>query len=155
MPQGRVHSPYQSLRGVTVSGSTSCISTGIDLAFPYSVMRNEDLQKLDRRLKERICPICVERGPRSTCNLWELAECPITLHLPRLVEVVRSIHSGQMEDYLQKVRQEICTTCESALSPLGHCDVRNSGHCALDAYLLLIVQIIDDFLAEKAQAQSA
>ncbi len=116
---------------------------------------NEDLQELDRRLKERICPVCVERGPKGTCNLWELEKCPITLHPPRLVEVVRSVHSDQMEDYLEKVRQDICTNCESALSPLGQCDVRNSGHCALDAYLLLIVQIIDDFLAEQPQAESA
>jgi RNase P subunit RPR2 len=118
-------------------------------------MMKKDLQELDRRLKELICPVCVERGPKGTCNLSDLEQCPITLHLPGLVEVVRSVHSDQMEDYLEKVRQDICTNCQSALSPVGQCDVRNAGHCALDAYLLLIVQIIDDFLAEKAQAQSA
>lgn len=125
------------------------------LRFIFSEMMKQDLQELDRRLKEIICPVCVERGPTGTCNLSDLEQCPITLHLPGLVEVVRSVHSDQMEDYLEKVRQDICTNCESALSPLGQCDVRNSGHCALDAYLLLIVQIIDDFLAEKAQALSA
>ncbi len=118
-------------------------------------MRKEDLQELDRRLKEIICPICVERGPKATCNLWELEECPITLHLPRLVEVASSVHSDQMKDYIEKVRQDICTTCQSALSPLSQCDVRDAGHCALDAYLLLVVQKIDEFLAEKAQAKSA
>ena len=118
-------------------------------------MKSEDLQELDRRLKERICPICIERGPKETCNLWDLKECPITLHLPRLVEMVRSVHSNQMEDYVQKIRQDICTTCESALSPLGQCDVRDAGHCSLDAYALLVVQIIDDFLAEQPQAESA
>jgi hypothetical protein len=118
-------------------------------------MINEDLQELDRRLKEDICSVCVDQGPKGTCNLQELEECPITLHLPRLVEVGRSVHSDQMEDYVEKVRQDICSTCASALSPLGQCDVRDAGHCALDAYILLIVQIIDDFLAEKAQAQSA
>lgn len=117
-------------------------------------MMNEDLQKLDRRLKEIICPICVERGPKATCNLWDLEECPITLHLPRLVEVVRSVDSDQMSDYVEKVRRDICTTCQSALSPLDQCDVRNAGHCALDAYLLLVVQIIDDFLAEHHRPRS-
>ncbi len=115
----------------------------------------EDLRELDRRLKEIICPICVERGPKATCNLWDLEECPITLHLPRLVEVVRTVHSDQMKAYVEKVRQDICTTCQSALSPLGQCDVRDAGHCALDAYLLLVVQTIDDFLAKKVQAESA
>ncbi len=118
-------------------------------------MKKEDLQELDRRLKKIICPVCVERGPKATCNLWELEECPITLHLPRLVEVASSVHSDQMKDYIEKVRQDICTTCQSALSPLSKCDVRDAGHCALDAYLLLVVQEIDDFLAEKAQAKSA
>lgn len=125
------------------------------LRFIFSEMMKQDLQELDRRLKEIICPVCVERGPTGTCNLSDLEQCPITLHLPGLVEVVRSVHSDQMEDYLEKVRQDICPTCQSALSPIGQCDVRNAGHCALDAYLLLIVQIIDDFLAEKAQALSA
>ena len=110
---------------------------------------NENLQELERRLKEQICPVCIERGVDGSCNLWDLNECPITSHLPRLVEVVRSVHSDLMEDYVERVRQDICSNCESALSPLGKCDVRNEGHCALNAYLLLIVQIIDDFLAEK------
>ena len=36
---------------------TRGLTAGIDLAFSTSVMMmNEDLQELDRRLKERICP---------------------------------------------------------------------------------------------------
>ncbi len=116
-------------------------------------MDKEDLQELEGRLKEVICAVCTDRGVGGTCNLQIVKECPMILHLPRLVEVVRSVHSPLMEDYVEKVRQDICSICENSWSDGVECDVRSENHCAMDSYLLPIVQIIDDFLTGKAQAE--
>lgn len=111
----------------------------------------EEMQTLEERVKAVICPVCTDRRPDGTCELTE-QECPISIHLPRLVAVVNSVDSDRMADYVEKVREDICSICRSALSPQAECDWRNEGHCALDAYLLPIVQVIDDFLAERARA---
>ncbi|MFQ5928848.1 MAG: hypothetical protein ACE5MK_04060 [Acidobacteriota bacterium] len=113
------------------------------------MLTKRELQQLDRRLKDLICSECIVAG---TCTS-PLGECPISLHLPRLVEVVRSVQSDRMEPYVQKVREDVCTLCRSALFPRGECDFREEGHCVLDAYLLPIVTTIDDFLGEKNAAE--
>lgn len=113
-------------------------------------MDTSELRKLERNIKGVICPLCTERRPDGSCELTE-QECPITIYLPRLLEVVSSVQSDRMEDYVEKVRSDICSICRSSLSPSGKCDYREEGHCALDAYLLPIVEIIDGFLSGKAQ----
>ncbi len=112
----------------------------------------QELEELNQRLNQVICPVCTERKADGSCGLSESEQCPIRIHLPRLVEITSSVHSDRMHDYVQKVREDVCSTCRSALFPRGGCDFREEGHCALDAYLLVIVQTIDDFLAEKKLA---
>lgn len=113
------------------------------------MLTTQELQELKQRLDQVICPVCTEVRPDGTCGLSELEQCPIWIHLPRLVEIVTSFQSDRMDGYVQKVREEICTNCRSALFPRGECDFRQEGHCALDAFLLVIVETIEDFLAEK------
>lgn len=113
-----------------------------------------EMQELKRRLDRVICPVCTEVKADGTCGLETPDQCPIWLHLPRLVEITASTRSPRMNEYVERVRQEVCTNCRSALFPRGRCDVREEGHCALDAYLLPIVTTIDDYLLEKtAKAQ--
>lgn len=110
-----------------------------------------ELEELDRRLKDLICPVCIERRIDGTCSLSALRQCPITMHLPGLVSVTESVHSNRMDAYIQAVREQICANCRAPLFPRGGCDARREGRCALDAYLLLIVQGIDDYLAQKLE----
>ncbi|MBI4455290.1 MAG: hypothetical protein HY644_05255 [Acidobacteria bacterium] len=113
----------------------------------------QELKELEQKVKDVICPVCTERRPDGTCELTE-QECPISVHLPRLVQIVSSVHSNRMEDYVQKVRDDVCSICRTTLSPRGQCNWRAEGHCALDAYLLPIVEVIDDFLVGKASIPS-
>lgn len=113
------------------------------------MLTTSELQQLERKVKDLICPVCTERRPDGSCELTE-QECPITMHLPRLLDLVGSVHSDRMQDYVEKVRSDICSVCRTTLSPIGQCDYRQEGRCALDAYLLPIVEVIDNFLSEKA-----
>ena len=68
------------------------------------------------------------------------------LHLPRVVAIAEAVDSDQMSDYLDPVRTNVCAACQNVFSPSGACTLRDQGHCALDAYLPLILEVIDDFL---------
>jgi hypothetical protein len=111
-----------------------------------------ELEELTSRLHQVVCTICTDRKSDGSCGLTEMEQCPIWMHLPRLVEITNSVKSNRMEDYSRKLREEVCSVCRSAQLPRGECDVRDEGHCALDAYLLVIIQTIEDFLAEKSRA---
>jgi hypothetical protein len=110
----------------------------------------KDLEELTQRLHQTVCAICTDRKPDGSCGLTEIDQCPIWMHLPRLVEITNSVRSNRMDDYIRKLREDVCTVCKAAL-PGGRCDVRQEGHCALDAYFLVIVQTVEDFLVEKAR----
>lgn len=105
------------------------------------------MQELEKRVKDVVCSICTERRPDGSCDLTA-TECPVTVHLPRLVDIATSVRSDSMAAYLQKVREEVCTVCRSPLFANGGCDFREEGHCALDAYLLPIIEVIDGSLKE-------
>ena len=111
------------------------------------------MQELERRVKAVICPVCTERRPDGSCELTD-RECPVMVHLPRLVEITASVHSDSMDAYAEKVRAEVCTVCRSALFSGAVCESRQEGRCALDAYLLPIIQVIDDCLTRWTPPRS-
>lgn len=112
------------------------------------MLTREQQQELERRLQDVVCRFCVERGPEGDCSLTAVKQCPITVHLPRLVEVASKVESDSMTDYVDQVRKDVCGVCEFCESP-EDCPPRAEGHCALDAYLLPVFEIIDAYFKEK------
>lgn len=102
-----------------------------------------EMEALKRRLGQVICPVCTESKPDGSCGLKEPDRCPMWVQLPQLIELTRAVQSTRMERYIRKVREDVCPNCRAL--PDGHCEARDEGHCALDAYLLVIVQTIEDF----------
>ncbi len=113
------------------------------------MLSRQEMQSLQRRLMDAVCPVCIHNSVDGTCALWSLEECPISSHLTRLTGVVQAVQSNLMEDYVARIRQDVCSVCRSAEFHNQACDMREEGQCALDAYLSLIVDTIDDFLKER------
>jgi hypothetical protein len=104
-------------------------------------------------INHHVCPVCVDAVYSETnefvrCGLPPHVQCPLIQHLPKVVEVLRSIDSPRIEDYLQVVRQKVCTTCENSHD--GFCTLRLKGECALDAYLPLV---LDEILGIEASRE--
>jgi hypothetical protein len=103
---------------------------------------------LKNRLNAVICPICTERRADGSCGLDRIEECPITTHLDALVYTAVTLHSDRMDDYVEALRKDVCTTCRHREQPVDRCDVRLEGHCALDSYLLPALEVVDDFVLD-------
>ena len=116
------------------------------------MLTSRELKELEKELQEAICPSCIECNVYGKCDLWDLDGCPISAHFPQLVEVVEAVDSNLVSDYVQPIRDNVCSTCKNILSSEGDCDVRHDGRCALDSYLPLILDVIDDYLDRQEQA---
>lgn len=116
-----------------------------------TLLLNRD--ELTSRLKAVICPVCTDRRGDGSCGLENLSECPIDTHLQGLVYTAATVNSGRMDRYESAVRKYICSECRHRTGPVDRCDVQLEGHCALDAYLMPALDVVDDVIAEtKARA---
>ena len=90
-------------------------------------------------IRSRVCSVCLDQANDGTCGLGRRRVCAIEVHLPRLVEVLSSIDSPRMDEYVAAIEAEICGRCPQQDSG-GKCELRDEGTCALYTYLPLVVE---------------
>jgi hypothetical protein len=117
----------------------------------HSVLSEEESAQLRERLEEMVCPLCVNFALDGTCTLEAFDECPITSYQGRVVDMIQKLgHRPWMEDYFQKMYQDICPLCRDKSSG-GVCVPREEGDCALFSYLPAIVKTVEEFMKERAE----
>ncbi|HUE22993.1 MAG TPA: hypothetical protein VMQ86_15010 [Bryobacteraceae bacterium] len=117
-----------------------------------SVQRNEvqegfdmerTLAELEELVRHRICGVCSDRKMDGTCGLEEPGQCALFRLFPQVADAIRSTHSDDIEDYINAIRRNVCMVCTAQDSD-GSCGPRQAVQCALDAYLLLVVEAIEE-----------
>ncbi len=98
-------------------------------------------------IRRRVGSVCIdgvfENEPKFVrCGLPADQTCPIEMYLPRVVEVVESIESSRIEDYVAIVRDKVCASCQQ--NEEGVCDLRLKADCALDRYFMLVAEAIEE-----------
>ncbi len=107
-------------------------------------------------LKERICerveaeisPNCMHRMPSGVCRQPEDFPCPIHGNMAGIIDVVRSVSSDRIDPYVTRLREVVCQNCRM-LDESGECKLRDNLDCCLDAFIVLIVQIVEEELARE------
>jgi hypothetical protein len=99
------------------------------------------MDKYLRAIRKNICSICVDSTETGKCTLNEHENCALELYLPKIVEIVHSTQSEEMEDYVRSLRYGVCLDCR-AQEEDGSCYLREDINCALDRYFPLIVETI-------------
>jgi hypothetical protein len=108
-------------------------------------------ERIEQLLRERVCRVCVSRLADGSCGLQQPAVCPILPRLPELMKIVRTTHSEAIGPYLDAVRSVICDQC--LMGSAEHCLPREHLECALDLYLPLIVDAIEEGLGITPKAR--
>jgi hypothetical protein len=62
---------------------------------------------------------------------------------PEVARAIQSVASDDIHQYIEAIRRNVCTVCEQQARD-GSCEVREQVQCALDAYLLLVVEAIEE-----------
>ena len=104
---------------------------------------DRSLAELEAVVRERICRVCSDRNVDGTCGLEEPAECALFRLFPQVAHAIQSTNSDDIQDYINTIRRDVCAVC-TAQATDGSCDVRQQVQCALDSYLLLIVEAIEE-----------
>ena len=81
-----------------------------------------DIEKIRRAVHNKVCERCIELGADGNCTLTGDRRCGVELYLEQVVEVVRSVKSNKVEDYVRVLREKVCSHCKNQ---------RHDGTCQL------------------------
>ena len=112
-----------------------------------------DLPRIDRKLRETICPTCYRFTSERTCSLPKDRSCSLFGNLEGVVDDVRSTHSPRIDPYVDVLREQVCARCHFE-DDHGSCPCREDLDCALNVYFPLIVDTIEIELAAQSRANA-
>ncbi|MDZ7363290.1 MAG: hypothetical protein ONB46_21610 [candidate division KSB1 bacterium] len=101
-------------------------------------------------IRDRVCPVCLDAvmvGNKFVrCGLPAGRKCPVEIYLPQIVDVVESVDSWLMEDYVNVLREKVCASCENSEGEV--CVLRLQADCPLDRYFMLVAESIKEVDAQ-------
>jgi hypothetical protein len=101
------------------------------------------LGELEAVIRDRICSVCTDRAVDGGCGLEDPNTCALFRLFPQVAEAVQSVSSEDIRDYAGAIRENVCAICRDQTID-GDCAKRREVRCALDAYLLLIVDALEE-----------
>ena len=108
---------------------------------------------LEAIVRKRICGVCSDRNVDGECGLEQPSTCALFSLFPQVASAIQSTRSNDIQDYIQAIRAGVCTVCERQASD-GSCETRHQVQCALDAYLVLVVDAIEEATGNKFDRSS-
>jgi hypothetical protein len=104
---------------------------------------DRSLAELEAIVRKRICNLCTERTVQGQCGLEEPSNCALFRLFPQVAHAIQSVSSDDIHEYIEAIRAGVCSVCHDQESD-GSCETRQMVRCALDAYLLLVVDAIEE-----------
>ena len=101
------------------------------------------LVELESIVRNRICKVCTERTVEGQCGLQEPSHCALFRLFPQVAKAIQSVRSDDIQQYIDAIRRDVCAVCADQAHD-GSCETRQQVQCALDAYLLLVVDAIEE-----------
>jgi hypothetical protein len=104
-----------------------------------------DLSRIEMRLRDKLCPACVRYTSRHGCSLPPDRQCAIFKNLGAIVDIVRTTQSESIGPYVDEVRLRVCAICRYE-DEHGACPMREGIDCALDCYLPIVIEAVEEEL---------
>jgi hypothetical protein len=101
------------------------------------------VQELESIIRDRICGVCSDRLANGHCGLENPSSCALFRLFPQVARAINATNSDNIDDYVRAIRRNVCSVCEEQEAD-GSCEQRRQVQCALDAYLILIVGVIEE-----------
>lgn len=104
---------------------------------------DRSLLELEAIVRNRICKVCTDRTADNQCGLDQPSSCALFRLFPEVARAIQSVKSNDIRQYIDAIRQNVCSVCVEQAAD-GSCQSRQQVQCALDAYLLLVVDAIEE-----------
>ncbi len=101
-------------------------------------------------IRQKVCAHCIERAETNECTLSGHNKCGVELYLPSIVALVQSIKTERLEDYVELLREKVCSGCKNK-NPDGTCQLRSDADCGLDRYFALVIEAIEEVDRNEAK----
>jgi hypothetical protein len=101
------------------------------------------IEELEAIVRNRICGVCTSRTISGECGLEEPSSCALFRLFPQVAHAIQSVHSDDIQQYIEAIRRQVCSVCNDQAAD-GSCETRREVQCALDAYLLPVVDVIEE-----------
>lgn len=108
------------------------------------------LEELETIIRATVCRVCTDRNNDGSCGLKDPESCALFRLFPQVARAIQTTHSDDIRDYVAAIRKQVCSICRMQ-DMEGHCETRERVECALDAYLLLVVDAIEEATGRKFQ----
>lgn len=102
-----------------------------------------DYESYRQAIRKKVCDHCIDLAEGGKCTLTGDRQCGVELYLEKIVDVVHSIKSPHLGDYVQALRNQVCAFCKNQ-NPDGTCRLRGETDCGLDRYFALVVEAIEE-----------
>ena len=117
-------------------------------------MMPSDLQPYRDAVREEICSVCLDHRPGGGCGRPFADPCPLETHLDTIVESVLSVEpTKELRPYVHALRTINCTQCRQ--DDEGNCEMRDLVECAVDSYVLRVVEVIEDVAKSRGEGAFA
>ena len=114
----------------------------------------EQLEPYAKAIATRICAFCNDRDIHGRCARPADDPCALHAHLDLVVESILGVgDSPEVEPYLAALRAKTCPHCRQ--DQAGACALRDLGQCAPDAYLLPVIEVIEDVAKSQGHGKWA
>ncbi len=106
-----------------------------------------ELTEYTEEVRKQVCAHCIERplGGPPCAPLGK--RCGVELHLAELVKIAHGVDSGEIEPYLDRFHDGICTTCANKTT--SQCP------CPLDYLLTLAIRAIETVDQRRAEGPAS
>jgi hypothetical protein len=104
---------------------------------------DHSFDELEAIVRNRICGVCTERTTEGECGLENPSNCAMFHLFPQVAQAIQSVNSNDIQPYIDAIRRNVCSVCREEAQD-GSCEVRRQVQCSLDAYLLLVVEAIEE-----------
>lgn len=101
------------------------------------------VEQLESMVRAKICPVCSDRDGKGGCGLENPSACALFHLFPQVARAIQSTASDDIRDYVAAIRREVCSICPDQELD-GTCQARDQVRCALNAYLILLVELLEE-----------
>ncbi len=101
------------------------------------------IAQLEVIIRDKLCRVCSSRTVDGNCGLEDPAACALFRLFPQVAQAIQSVESNDINDYIEAIRRNVCSVCSDQARD-GSCEIRQQVQCALDAYLLIVVDAIEE-----------
>jgi hypothetical protein len=104
---------------------------------------DRSLIELESIIRNRICRVCSDRTMDGQCGREAPITCALFRLFPEVAQAIQRVESDDINQYIEAIRRNVCSVCADQAAD-GSCETRQQVQCALDAYLVLIVDAIEE-----------